>query len=410
MEETKETEQIYVYHGEACVPADVTHVQVHPSVVEIVAKAFRNCKYLREIYFPEGVKIIGLGAFESCISLQTVQLSSTITEIRDQAFLKCFALQFVGFSENLVLIGDEAFALCESLKSVDIPSTTETIGDNAFMSCEDLVSVGLREGLKRIGEDAFCGCMSLRNIRVPSTVDEIRDGCFSACQSLISVELHWRMRKIHDHAFDGCSKLKNVALASSVEEIGKDAFANCKLLQSQYGESIIEGLASRFESKPIHELCYYQSYFPTQDLMEALKTAFASFDRDGQQLDLSSTDNGTGMTPLAILSMSTFPNFSFAKGLISVHTVEQLTAKDETEHTIADYLCTNDTPTSKKLVIFTVEQIVKKRVNALCLDRWKKQIRDALYKLPSGWNPDVRQKHINEIYTLLNDRELLESV
>ncbi|KAL3939349.1 MAG: hypothetical protein SGBAC_005907 [Bacillariaceae sp.] len=413
MEETKDSvEQIYVYRGEACVPTNVTSVQMHPSVVEIVAKAFRNCKSLREIYFPaEGsLKIIGQAAFESCISLESVVLPSTVTEIRDQAFLKCFALQFIRFSETLELIGDEAFALCESLKSVDIPPTTETIGENAFMSCEDLVSVGLNEGLREIGEDAFCGCMSLRNIRVPSTLNEIRDGCFSACQSLVSVELHWGIRRIHDHAFDGCSKLKNLALSSSVEGIGKDAFANCKLLRLQYGESIVEALTSRFEGKPIHELCYYQSYFPTRELMEALKRAFASFDTEGQQLDLSSTDNGAGMTPLGILSMSKNPNFSFAKGLISVHTVEQLAAKDETGQTIVDYLCTNDTLASKKLVIFTVEQILKKRVGALCLDSWKVQIRDALYKLPSGWDVDARQKHITEIYSKLHDRELLESV
>lgn len=410
MEETKESEQIYVYRGEACVPSNVTHVQVHPSVVEIVAKAFRNCKSLQEIYFSNGLRIIGQGAFESCISLHAVDLPPTVTEIRDQAFLKCFALQFVRFSENLESIGDEAFALCESLKSADIPSRTETIGDNAFMSCEDLMSVGLREGLRHIGEDAFCGCMSLQSIRVPATVYEIREGCFSACQSLISVELHWHLRKIHDHAFDGCSKLRNVALAKSVEEIGRDAFANCNSLQSQYGNSINDGLRKRFEDKPIHELCYYQSYFPTQDLMEALKTAFASFDENRQQLDLMSTDNGAGMTPLGILSMSKNPNFSFAKGLISVHSVHQLTGRDKTGNTIADYLCANDTRTSKKLVIFTVERIIKERVAALSLERWKAEIRDALYKLPSGLDADVRQKHIYNIYSQLHDREVLESV
>eukprot|EP00980_Cylindrotheca_fusiformis_P013214 scaffold3359_cov123-Cylindrotheca_fusiformis.AAC.18 len=375
-EETKEPEQnVYTYYGEVTVPLHVRHVRVDSSIKEIRAKTFKNCKHLVEVDLPEGLKIIGRSAFESCTSLKVMDVPSTVTEIREQAFLRCFALQFVHFSQDLQLIGDEAFALCESLKNVDIPPSTRTIGDNAFMNCQDLASADLHEGmLEVIGEDAFCGCMSLRKIRIPWTVEEILEGCFSACQSLVSVELHKKLQAIHDHAFEGCTNLRNVAIPSSVTSVGTKAFDMCTALEEEHGDDIVGALRNRFLGFPIHELCYYQSYYPTLALMDVLKQGFAMFDTTGEPFDLGSGDGSVGMTPLGILSMSVKPNFAFAKGLISVHSVSQLETLDQAGYTFYDYLCWNNSTSSLRLVKFAIQQIVLERVDALSPDQWKVDI------------------------------------
>jgi hypothetical protein len=409
-EETKELENIYTYYGEVTVPADVTHVRVDASITEIRAQTFRNCKTLLKVELPEGLRIIGSAAFESCTSLEAIEIPSTVTEIRDKAFLRCFALQFVHLSTRLEVIGDEAFALCESLKNVDIPSSTKAIGDNAFMNCQDLVSAGLHEGLEHIGEDAFCGCMSLRKIRVPSTVVEVGEGSFSACQSLVSVELHKQLQAIGDNAFEGCTELRNIAIPSSVNSIGKNAFYNCTALQKEHGESVVTALKNRFLGLPIHELCYYQSYYPTLTLMDALKKGFASYDASGDPFDLSSGDKSVGMTPLGILSMSAKPDFAFAKGLMSVHSVDHLVQKDKAGYSVYEYLCWNNSPSSLRLVKFAIQQIVHERVDAFSLDRWKVDILDELEKIPKGWDADARRNHISNIYSKMDEYEFLQDL
>lgn len=391
-------------------PRNVTHVKVDASIKEIRAKTFKNCKKLVEVELPEGLKVIGTAAFESCTLLKILEIPTTVTEIRGQAFLRCFALQFVHLSPRLEVIGDEAFALCESLKNVDIPPSTRTIGDNAFMNCQDLVSAILYEGLESIGEDAFCGCMSLRKVRVPSTVCAVSEGCFSACQSLVSVELHKKLEAIHDNAFEGCTTLRNVAIPSSVTFIGNNAFFNCTALDEKHGEAIVAALKDRFLGLPIHELCYYQSYYPTLALMDALKRGFAAFDASEEQFDLSTGDNSVAMTPLGIVSMSAKPDFAFAKGLMSVHSVNQLVKKDASGFTVYDYLCFNNSPASLRLVKFAIQQIVLDRVDAFSLDTWKVDILNELENIPKGWDADARRSHISNIYSKVDEYEVLQDL
>jgi hypothetical protein len=418
-EETKEPENVYVYYGEVTVPKTVTRVRVDASIKEIRATTFRNCRQLEFVELPEGLKEIGNGAFESCLSLMHVEMASTLVDIRDRAFMKCVNLKFLHLPETLETIGTEAFAFCESLRKIKGPSTLRSIGDNAFLNCEDLVCADFEEGLLRIGEDAFCGCTSLQKMRVPSTVNEIEDGTFSSCSSLVSLEVAKGLQTIGDYAFNGCTNLRNIAISTSVTRVGRDAFANCDALADQTGaptdRGIVSALKKRFEALPIHELCYYQSYYPTLTLMENLKKAFQCYDSvpsvDGQALfDLTSGDACLGMTPLGILSMSAKPDFAFAKGLISVHSVDQLSQKDKSGFTAYDYLCLNNSSASLKLVKFTVQQIVYKRIDAFTLEKWKLDILKELNEIPKGLDATARRNHISRIYTKVDDYEFMEDL
>ena len=57
------------------IPDNVTHVRfVHPSVVEVQDKAFKDCKELREVVLNEGLKKIGKYAFSCCRLLESITL------------------------------------------------------------------------------------------------------------------------------------------------------------------------------------------------------------------------------------------------------------------------------------------------------------------------------------------------
>ena len=72
------------------------------------------------LYFGEGTKTIGEGAFLNCTSLYDVRLN-----------------------DGLEKIGISAFAVCDSLKSITIPASVTTIEGNPFSGApEDFVIKG----------------------------------------------------------------------------------------------------------------------------------------------------------------------------------------------------------------------------------------------------------------------------
>lgn len=109
--------------------------------------------------------------------------------IEDEAFKDCKYIENIYLLDGLINIGDSAFEGCTSLKSITIPSTVRRIGDNAFKNCSSLESVTLNENLLAIGEYAFSGCSALKEILIPVTVKEIGKVAFDTDEMLINVYL-----------------------------------------------------------------------------------------------------------------------------------------------------------------------------------------------------------------------------
>jgi hypothetical protein len=251
---------------------------VDPSVKEIRADAFEDCRLLVEVEFSEGLEVIGDGAFWDCNNLRYInKLPSTLKEIGDDAFRDCSNLDSIDLPERLQVIGERAFGGCSKLTRIEIPSAHVVIKSDAFSSCDSLVSVELPEGLqviryscfeectalttvnvpssvKKIQQDAFAGCTSLASLalpeglqsigprsvqrckslvslRVPSTVRKIGDGAFSDCLGLRSITLPDALEIIGDEMFFGCTSLTHMEIPSRVTEIGVDAFQSCEGLR-----------------------------------------------------------------------------------------------------------------------------------------------------------------------------------
>lgn len=130
---SKDMEILYLY------PAGKTETAfaVPDSVTTIYDGAFFAAP-LQTVTFPDGLQVIGSGAFEYCTSLESVTIPETVTLLSDHAFSDCDALRSVTFAgeetatEPALQIGGYAFYCCEQLMDVLLPKRVSEIGTDAF--------------------------------------------------------------------------------------------------------------------------------------------------------------------------------------------------------------------------------------------------------------------------------------
>jgi len=96
------------------------------------------------VEIPEGIEIIGIGAFDECRSLTTIPFPITLTSIGWNAFADCSSLENVDLLHtNLQELEEWAFYQCSELKSVTIPDSYLTLGAGVFAGCSKLVPSNL---------------------------------------------------------------------------------------------------------------------------------------------------------------------------------------------------------------------------------------------------------------------------
>lgn len=115
--------------------------------------AFSSNIYIEEVVLPEGVVMIGEGAF-SYGGLKSINLPESLLIIGDSAFYYCPELSGVVLPPQLYVIGRQAFADNWRMTSIDIPASVRVIGDSAF-TWTGLTEVYLRTCKFRYGDMIF---------------------------------------------------------------------------------------------------------------------------------------------------------------------------------------------------------------------------------------------------------------
>lgn len=107
-----------------------SHCEI-PYGVEIIAdSAFKRQGFLKAVFLPESLRIIGNNAFEFS------------------------GLESIAFPGSLRTIGSYAFQLCTKLTNVEFPEGIETIGNNAFLGTA-IGTVTFPDSLRKLGRQAF---------------------------------------------------------------------------------------------------------------------------------------------------------------------------------------------------------------------------------------------------------------
>jgi len=214
----------------------LTSINIQTGITSIGASAFQGCTYLTSITIPNSVATIGNSAVQSCTRMTSVTLPTNILfkSINYCAFYQCPALTSITIPNSVTIIGGYAFQNCYALPSIEIPSSVTSISDGVFYNCTSMTSLILpTSGLNSIGPGAIQNCSKLASITIPSSVTDIGSNAFQGCSLLTSVTLPTSgLKNIGINAFYSCVKLNSITIPSSVTNIDNTAFQYCSLLSS----------------------------------------------------------------------------------------------------------------------------------------------------------------------------------
>jgi hypothetical protein len=238
--------------GKMILGTDKSHV---PDGVKIIGKgAFRSC-HLDNLTIPEGVVTIEDNAFYGC-TLTDISLPSSLRCIGDSAFGSSSKLTNIDL-KNVEEIGDYAFEYSD-LTTLVIPASVRHIGKNIIKECRDITHVEVEEsnpyydsrggcealietgtgkliaghrksvipsGTKIIGEEAFYNSPFGGDVTLPAGLVSIEDKAFWYC-NFEKLDIPEGVTTIGEKAFEGCYYMKGISLPSSLTCIGDSAFKN----------------------------------------------------------------------------------------------------------------------------------------------------------------------------------------
>lgn len=203
------------------------------SGVQVIAEsAFKNCKKLKRLDFPDSLKKIESNSFFDCQHLMELSIPDSVTIIGESAFSGCISLTTLKLPSRLENLSNFLCMGNSRLSRIDIPDSVLSIGDRSFAECEQLKSVHLPDGLQSIGDSAFMNCQQLMSVSIPSGIKQVMPGTFSGCKALTSIDLPSGIRRIGAQSFYQGTSLTQITIPDSVEEIGQEAFAYCSKLKS----------------------------------------------------------------------------------------------------------------------------------------------------------------------------------
>ncbi len=191
--------------------------------VGIKREVFYNFNFLESVTFPDSLKRIEIGAFESCDNLQYVRAPG-LTYIDTSAFLGCKKLKNFD-ATNIAHIGGSAFEGCESLQFLYLRNATY-IGSSAFDGAGG-VQIAQLDNIKTIQENAFNNS-NVREVIIPYAT-ALGDKCFKNCTSLESVSIPL-VTELQYECFYGCTSLKEIS-ADSLTYLNYSNFRNCTTLE-----------------------------------------------------------------------------------------------------------------------------------------------------------------------------------
>ena len=192
-----------------------------------------------DVTIPEGVTVIGKGAFSECEKLVSVSIPKGVTVISEELFSGCDMLESIKLPEGITSIGARAFSYCQSLVSVNIPEGVISIGGLAFCGCLSLKSLDFPESLIKIGREAFSSCQAIESVTIDKNITDVGESTFTHCYALTKVVILDGVKSIVPYQFGYCYNLKTIEIPKSVTKIGEFSI-NTIGITVNYGGTVAE--------------------------------------------------------------------------------------------------------------------------------------------------------------------------
>lgn len=176
-----------------------------------------------KVVVPDGVKFIGVKAFNTDYNIGEVVLPNTVEEIADKAFYHSTSNPLdlkVNIPATVKKIGNKAFADI-SLKEIELPNTQIEYGTAVFEG-STLKKITIPASMTTIPDEMFKSTL-IESVVIPDTVKEIGVSAFESTR-LNKVTLGKGLTKISEGAF-AYTELDELEVPSNVKTIEDDAFA-----------------------------------------------------------------------------------------------------------------------------------------------------------------------------------------
>ena len=215
-------------------------------------------------------------AFRSFSHDVRYELQGGCTRIKQRSFANCRNLKGLALPPGLKVIEDEAFMECISISEIALPDSLKEIGRDAFLNT-NVANFRLPAGIESIGEGAFAIREQWNERRYTKKLSIAGDNPRYAVADNRLIEEKCRL--LADFSSDDvifipkgiraiCSKAyhhniaKEIHVPPTVTSIHRDAFMKCNHLKRLYMDFLGErgclympGAKGEYDVKPVHEQC-----------------------------------------------------------------------------------------------------------------------------------------------------------
>ena len=211
----------------------ITDIKIGKNIRKIEKEAFAHCRKLSSVTWNCKYNTIPDNCFYRCTELKKFDFTA-IKRVGQYAFGES-GLQEVYIPQNIEMIGIGAFNICSELHSVTWNGTCDVIPTSCFYLCSNLKSFNF-SAIKKVGQYAFVES-GLQEVCLQKNIEILEDGTFSRCNELRSVTWNCTCDVIPNFCFAVCSNLTNFDF-SGIKKIGKYAFKESGLQEVWLSESI----------------------------------------------------------------------------------------------------------------------------------------------------------------------------
>ena len=247
---------------------EIESVVISEGTEAISADAFRDCKNLRTIQFPESLRYVVANAFYG---------TPWNAESKSPHYAGKVLMKYVPETEEAFIapgtaaVTSYAISGCEQIRKLTIPEGVKVLGHSAVYNCRNLQEVVLPSTLEDVSGDFLSQCPALERIVLPANPSEKLLSAFFVITDGVLREYKGRWEEVtipkgvtHIRMynwvgnFQGRKEIQRVTIPEGVAEIGTNTFAGCtNLKQVQVPDSLIHVGAHAFADTALLLECEY---------------------------------------------------------------------------------------------------------------------------------------------------------